>query len=102
MCPLAGTDTHMSDHKRVRVLAHGRVQGVFFRDSTQREASRLGLVGWVTNRPDGRVEAEFQGPPEAVDQAVEFCRRGPGHADVRELDIDELEPVEGATGFSVR
>lgn len=92
----------MSDHKRVRVLAQGQVQGVFFRDSTQQEANRLGLAGWVTNRPDGRVEAEFQGPPEAVDQAVAFCRRGPGHADVRDLDVEEMEPVEGASGFSVR
>lgn len=91
----------MSDHRRVRVLATGRVQGVFFRDSTRREAQRLGLTGWVRNRPDGRVEAEFQGPGEAVDEAVAFCRRGPGHADVRALDVTEIDLVEGGAGFSV-
>lgn len=92
----------MSDHKRVRVLAEGRVQGVFFRDSTRREANRLGLTGWVTNRPDGRVEAEFQGPPDAVDQAVAFCRQGPGHADVGGLTVDEIALVDGETDFAVR
>lgn len=92
----------MSEHTRVRVLAAGRVQGVFFRDSTRREAERLGLTGWVTNRPDGRVEAEFQGPPDAVDKAVAFCRRGPGHADVRDLDVDEVALVDGESGFAVR
>lgn len=102
MCPLTGTDKHMSDHKRVRILAEGHVQGVFFRDSTRREASRLGLTGWVTNRPDGRVEAEFQGPADAVDQAIAFCRQGPGHADVRDVDVDLLDPVESESGFSVR
>lgn len=91
----------MSDHRRVRVLAAGRVQGVFFRDSTRREAQRLALTGWVRNLPDGRVEAVFQGPGEAVDQAVAFCRRGPGHADVRGLDVEEIDPVDGDAGFSV-
>lgn len=91
----------MSDQVRVRVLAGGRVQGVFFRDSTRQEARRLGLTGWVTNRPDGRVEAEFQGPRDAVDAAVAFCRRGPGHADVRDLDVDEIALVDGESGFAV-
>lgn len=92
----------MSGMKRVRVLADGRVQGVFFRDSTRREASRLGLTGWVTNRADGMVEAEIQGPPGDVDEMVAFCRQGPGQADVRELDVTDLEPVEGESGFEVR
>ena len=88
--------------RRVRVVAEGHVQGVFFRDSTRREAQRLGLTGWVTNRPDGRVEAEFQGPPDAVDGAIAFCRRGPGHADVRDLEVEEIDPLGGETGFGVR
>lgn len=91
----------MSDHKRVRVLADGRVQGVFFRDSTRREAQRLGLTGWVANRPDGRVEAEFQGPADAVGEAVAFCRRGPGHADVTALDVDDIDLVDGESSFTV-
>lgn len=92
----------MSESKRVRVLAGGRVQGVFFRDSTRQEAERLGVSGWVANRADGRVEAEFQGPAEAVDEAVAFVRRGPGRANVTELNVEDLEPVQGASGFVVR
>lgn len=91
----------MSDQARVRVLADGRVQGVFFRDSTRREAQRLGLTGWVRNRPDGRVEAEFQGPRDAVDQAVEFCRRGPGEASVQAIDVEALDRVEDESGFVI-
>lgn len=92
----------MAADKRVRVLAEGRVQGVFFRDSTRREANRLGLAGYVANRPDGRVEAEFQGPPGAVDEAVAFCRRGPGHADVTHVEVTDVDPEPGASGFRVR
>lgn len=92
----------MSEIKRVRVLAGGRVQGVFFRDSTRQEAERLGVTGWVANRADGRVEAEFQGPAEAVDEAVAFVRRGPGRANVADLDVEELDPVHDESGFTVR
>lgn len=92
----------MSDIRRVRVVASGRVQGVFFRASTTDEAERLGLTGWVRNRPDGRVEAEFQGPAEAVDEAIDFCRHGPGMADVRDLDVDEVDPVPDEAGFAAR
>lgn len=92
----------MDELRRVRVVADGRVQGVFFRDSTRAEADRLGVTGWVTNRGDGRVEAEFQGRSDAVEEMVAFCRRGPGHAEVRDLDVDELDPVDGEAGFTVR
>ena len=66
---------------RRRVVAHGRVQGVFFRDSTRREAERRGVAGWARNTADGTVEAVFEGAAEAVDAMVEFVRDGPGHAD---------------------
>lgn len=92
----------MSETKRVRVIAGGHVQGVFFRDSTRNKAERLGLTGSVANRRDGRVEAEFQGPAGAVDEAVEFVRRGPGRADVTELEVKELDPVQGESRFAVR
>jgi acylphosphatase len=82
---------------RRRVIAHGRVQGVFFRDSTRREAERRGVSGWARNTPDGTVEAVFEGPADAV----EFVRRGPGHASVARLDVAD-EPPEGLAGFSVR
>jgi acylphosphatase len=86
---------------RRRVVAHGRVQGVFFRDSTRSEARRAGVSGWVRNRSDGAVEAVFEGEPEAVERLVRFVRRGPGSADVDHVDVVEEEP-EGLDGFDVR
>jgi acylphosphatase len=86
---------------RKRVIAQGRVQGVFFRDSTQREARSAGVAGWVTNRSDGAVEAVFEGDDDAVARLVEFVRRGPGHASVSELDVHDEQP-EGLDSFEVR
>jgi acylphosphatase len=86
---------------RRRAVAHGRVQGVFFRDSTRREAERRGVAGWASNLPDGSVEVVLEGPADAVDAMVEFLRQGPGHAAVSRLDVRAEEP-EGLSGFSVR
>lgn len=86
---------------RRRVVVHGRVQGVFFRDSTRAEARERGAAGWVRNRPDGTVEAVFEGDDDAVQRLVEFCRGGPRSADVREVEVFEEEP-EGLDGFEVR
>ena len=86
---------------RRRVVVHGRVQGVFFRDSTEREASRRGLAGFVRNLPDGSVEAVFEGDEGSVAEMVRFCREGPSHADVDRVDESKEEP-EGLEGFSVR
>ena len=82
-------------------MASGRVQGVFFRDSTRREAERRGVAGWAANRSDGAVEAVFEGAPQAVEAMVEFVRRGPGHAEVSGVEVREEDP-EGLQGFSVR
>jgi acylphosphatase len=86
---------------RRRVVARGRVQGVFFRDSTEREARSAGVAGWVSNRSDGAVEAVFEGDDAAVERMVGFVRRGPGHAEVEDLEVHDEEP-EGLDGFSVR
>ena len=86
---------------RRRVVAHGRVQGVFFRDTTRRRAQALGVAGWVANRDDGAVEAAFEGDAEAVDAMVELCRRGPTRAEVTALEVAD-EPPEGLRGFEVR
>ncbi len=86
---------------RRRVVAHGRVQGVAFRDATHRQASSRGVAGWVTNRPDGAVEAVFEGDPEAVRSLVDFVREGPRAADVDRVEESEEEP-EGLSGFDVR
>jgi acylphosphatase len=91
----------MSDVTRSHVVVHGHVQGVFFRDSCRRKANARGLAGWITNRPDGAVEAVFEGEPDAVAALVDFCRRGPRGADVGSVDETREEP-EGLTGFQVR
>ena len=86
---------------RRRVTAHGRVQGVFFRDSTREEAERRGVGGWVRNTREGTVEAVFEGDSDDVDAMVWFCRNGPGSAEVDRVDVDEEEP-EGLRRFDVR
>ena len=86
---------------RRRVVVSGRVQGVFFRDSCQREAARAGVGGWVRNRPDGRVEAVFEGDDAAVERLVAWCRIGPPRADVDRVEVTEEEPA-GERGFAVR
>jgi acylphosphatase len=91
----------MSEVVRRRVVVHGYVQGVFFRDTTRREAQRRGVAGWVTNRRDGAVEAVFEGDPEAVAEMVRFCERGPRGADVSSTETNE-EPIEGLSDFRVR
>jgi len=91
----------MSDVVRRRVVVHGHVQGVFFRDSTRRQAERRGVSGWVCNRADGAVEAVFEGEPGAVEALVEFCGGGPRGADVDRIETSEEQP-EGLRGFDVR
>jgi acylphosphatase len=84
---------------RKRVVVHGDVQGVFFRDATREEARSHGVAGWVCNRADGKVEAVFEGDPGAVNDMVEFARRGSPQAVVDHVDVSDEEP-EGAEGFS--
>jgi acylphosphatase len=91
----------MAERVRKRVVAHGRVQGVFFRDATRREASARGVAGWVRNCSDGSVEAVFEGPADAVEALVDFVRGGPGHAEVERLEEFDEEP-EGLPNFAVR
>ena len=85
---------------RVRVFVDGRVQGVGFRASTAREAMRLGLTGWARNLPDGRVEAAYEGPRDAVEEMLAWTRRGPAAARVTGMTIHDEEP-KGERGFSV-
>jgi acylphosphatase len=86
---------------RRRVVVHGGVQGVFFRDTTRRQAASRGVAGWVSNRPDGAVEAVFEGEPEAVEALVRFAHEGPRGAAVERVEVHEEKP-EGLSGFSVR
>lgn len=86
---------------RRRVVIHGQVQGVFFRGTCRREADRLGVAGWVRNRADGTVEAQFEGSRDAVDAMVTWAGSGPADAAVTHVETTEQEPT-GETGFTVR
>lgn len=89
------------DSIRRRVVIHGRVQGVFFRDSARERARAHGVAGWVANRPDGTLEAVLEGEPGAVERVVRFLETGPPRADVERVEVSDEEP-EGLSGFSVR
>ena len=80
--------------RRTRVVVSGRVQGVWFRESTRRRAEELGLAGWVRNLPDGRVEALFEGPGASVERALGFLREGgPPLARVLAVRVEEESEV---------
>jgi len=84
-----------------RVVVDGRVQGVFFRDACRRMAASSGVRGWVRNRPDGRVEAWFEGDPDGVGRMVDWCRQGPPGAQVTDVEVAKETPA-GETRFQVR
>lgn len=88
--------------KRVRVLISGRVQGVFFRAFTRDAAIQRGVVGWVRNLVDGRVEAAFEGREEQVDQMVAWCQEGSPGSRVDRVETHQ-EPYQGEfTSFEIR
>ena len=72
---------------RAELIIHGRVQGVFFRQSTVDMARSLTLTGWVMNCPDGTVSVVLEGEPGAVKKAVEWCHHGPPAARVRHVEV---------------
>lgn len=82
-------------------MVRGRVQGVFFRDSTREQARAAGVGGWVTNRDDGSVEVVLEGPAEAVERVARFCERGPSSASVDAVE-SRREAPEGLEQFEVR
>jgi len=93
----------MSDHAAFRALVSGRVQGVFFRDSTRRRAHELRLSGWVRNLPDGRVEAYAAGARDACEVLLAFLRTGPPRASVTHVDVQwESPPAPLAGEFEIR
>ena len=91
----------MADRAAREVVVHGRVQGVFFRDTCQRRARAAGVHGWVSNEPDGTVKAHFEGSPDAVEAMVDWAREGPRSADVDSVDVRDVA-AEGLTSFEVR
>ena len=87
-------------NRRKRVVIHGRVQGVFFRDTMSRRAEARGVTGWVTNRGDGTVEAALEGRRADIEALLGFCKQGPAGAQVEKVDVRDEEP-EGLTDFKI-
>jgi len=87
---------------RAHVFVSGRVQGVFFRSTTAREAQTRGVTGWVRNIPDGRVEAVFEGDEEAVEEMIVFCKKGPNWARVTNVDVQWEAYTGEFEGFEIR
>ena len=85
-----------------RYLIGGRVQGVGFRYFTEDVAQREGLLGWVRNLPDGRVEAQAEGDADALERFERSLRHGPPHARVEHVDVDDMIPTGRETGFNVK
>jgi acylphosphatase len=92
----------MSERVTRLLRAHGRVQGVWFRESMRQEAERLGITGWVRNRMDGTVEALVQGAPGAVEAIVAWTRRGPRDAQVRRVEVSDGAGAEVFARFEKR
>lgn len=88
--------------RRIRAIVSGRVQGVSYRASTRTEARRLGLVGWVKNRADGRVELEAEGADDLVAALVQWCHEGPPAARVARVEVTELAPTGADRDFEIR
>ena len=91
----------MTTNERIQVRVEGRVQGVWFRASTQREAQAFDLLGWVRNEPDGAVTLEAQGRPEGLEELLSWLRDGPPNARVEGLEVSWIDAIEGESGFQI-
>jgi len=91
----------MSESGAVHLFVHGRVQGVFFRASTQKAAEDLELTGWVKNCDDGSVEIHAEGSREKLEELIAWCRQGPPMASVSKIDLNWIE-AEGLSSFDIR
>ena len=87
---------------RAEVRVSGRVQGVWFRQSTKNTAGQYGVKGWCRNTPDGSVEAVFEGDEAAVQAVIDWCKRGPDMAQVDDLQVEWKTPTGEFDWFSVR
>ncbi|TXK37778.1 acylphosphatase [Pontibacter qinzhouensis] len=86
----------------IAIRVHGKVQGVFFRESTKDKARELGLTGFVQNKPDGTVYIEAEGTPEALKQLEEWAHKGPSRARVEQVEVQQLESLTGFEQFTVQ
>jgi acylphosphatase len=87
--------------RRTSLRIRGKVQGVFFRESTRVEATRLGLTGWVRNRDDGSVEAVAEGESAALEDFIRWCHQGPQAARVTDVERADGEPTGEFRTFTV-
>mgnify|MGYP001599595852 CR=1 FL=1 len=88
--------------KRIKIIVHGKVQGVFFRANIRKIASELGLNGYAKNLSDGSVEAVAEGSEERLKRLVEFCRKGPERAEVSKVKVKVSDASGEFDGFKVR
>jgi acylphosphatase len=88
--------------KRIHAIISGRVQGVFYRSSTAKEAQKLNLTGWVKNLPDGRVELMAEGPEEQVNKLIKWCHNGPKFAAVNTVNVEEETPTGEYREFFIK
>ena len=87
--------------KSIHLKVSGRVQGVFFRDSTRRKANELGLTGFVRNLSNGTVEIVAQGSEEKINELIEFIKNNPGNSKVKDVKINYKE-MENFNGFEIK
>ena len=91
----------MEKNVHVHAIIRGRVQGVCFRAETRKTARLHSVKGWVKNRPDGTVEAVFEGTAPDVEEVINWCRRGPSLSVVDQVDVEYGESVAGYDGFEI-
>jgi len=87
---------------RLRIVIEGIVQGVFFRASTIEESSKLNLTGWVKNRADGSVEAVFEGDVDKIERVIEWCKKGPPGAVVRNIETIWEQSTGDYDSFTIK
>ena len=89
-------------NRQVKILVSGRVQGVYYRAYTQKQATKLGVAGFARNLPDGRVEVLAAGTDEAVEKLIKWCHKGPITAKVDRVTIEEVKLPVAPVGFDIR
>jgi acylphosphatase len=89
------------NNRRVRVIVSGRVQGVFFRESTRQAAERAKVRGWIKNLPDGRVEALLEGPQDGLLKVLDYMKQGPEYAEVSDAQVVGEEYQGEFKGFTI-
>jgi acylphosphatase len=88
--------------KHVNIKIHGKVQGVFYRQSAQNKAGQLGVVGWAGNENDGSVYIEAEGSQSKLKEFLDWCRQGPSAASVSEVEYEFTDDLQGFQGFEIK